>query len=147
MNENLKKYLQLLSEDEAFAKKACEANSIGDAIAIAKEKGIDLSEQEIRNIAANRDSPDPELLKAAGSIQDRFFCFFGKHNWRSTGQMRCDDDATFALAKTECARCGQTRYQIAAPDGKTKIISEAEYFEGLKLPPRDTWKKLSRDMK
>ena len=114
MNENLKKYLQLLSKDEAFAKKACEANSIGDAIAIAKKKGIDLTEQDIRDVTEKRNHPDPEFQDeiAESGLRDMAYCFFAKHEWETLGNMKCDNNATFVLSKATCIHCGKIKYSV-----------------------------------
>ena len=149
MNENLKKYLRHLSADEAFAKKAIESESIEETISIAKKKGIDLTEQDIRDVTEKRNHPDPEFQDeiAESGLRDMAYCFFAKHEWETVGNMKCDNNATFVLSKATCIHCGKIKYCILAPDGKSKSISEAEYLEGLKLPPRDTWRKLSKGMK
>ena len=54
MTEKVKKFLQILSVDEALGKKAANAATIEEVIALAKEKGIELTEEDV--CEANRES-------------------------------------------------------------------------------------------
>ncbi len=47
MNEKVKKLLELVSEDQEFADKICNAKTIAEAIELAKEKGIELTEEDV----------------------------------------------------------------------------------------------------
>jgi len=54
-----KKVLETLSPDKAFCGRMCNAKTLGEAIAMVKENGIELTEEEIREAAENPAS-DPK---------------------------------------------------------------------------------------
>ena len=72
MSENFKKFLEIVSKDEALKQKALAFNDMekGDAIraviALAKEVGIELTEADFSEKEANNELTDDELDSVAG---------------------------------------------------------------------------------
>ena len=64
MTEKVKKLLQFLSEDDAFAKEASEAPTIEEVIALAKGKGIELTDEDIREATRLCGGADDSELEA-----------------------------------------------------------------------------------
>ena len=91
MTENARKFLQLLSEDESLGKRAADAASIAELIAIAKENGIELSEEDLREANPGRVSLSESELEAVtgGSACFCVWGGFGSESDKNDGRCVC----------------------------------------------------------
>ena len=91
MTENVKKLLEILSEDEAFAEKAGSAHSIEKVIDLAKEKGIELTEEDVREATRERGSIDSAEMEqiAGGGYCGCIWGGFGKNSDKNDGRCVC----------------------------------------------------------
>ena len=80
MSENLKKFLELVSKDEALKQKAMACNDMEAAdavrvsIALAKEVGIELTEADFAKKEADGELNDDELDAVTGGYTAGCFC-------------------------------------------------------------------------
>lgn len=75
MTDNLRKFLEAASADEAFAEKLSKAKTAEAVIALAAEKGFTLTEEEIRPKERSGEISDDEMDAVAGGAQCG--CFLG----------------------------------------------------------------------
>ena len=76
MTENAKKLFEILSADGEFAEKVTKAGSISAVIALAKDKGLDLSEEDIRETTHAAAAMDADELQAVSGGK-KCVCFTG----------------------------------------------------------------------
>ena len=86
MSENLKKFLELVSEDENMKQKVLACNdmekgdAVRDCIALAKKVGIELTEADFANKEACSELTEDELEAVAGGedgADDEYFLYNG----------------------------------------------------------------------
>ena len=75
MTENMKTFLESASKDKELIEKLNNASDTETVIALAKEKGFSLSEEDLKLDAAIREVPDEELEAVAGG--KACYCFAG----------------------------------------------------------------------
>ena len=76
MTENLSKFLEAVSEDEALKEKLAEAKDNETVIALAAEKGFILTEDDLKSDkpSGGRILSDDELEAVAGGVAGRCTC-------------------------------------------------------------------------
>ena len=68
MTDKMKAFLEEVEKDAAFAEKVNGADSVETVIALAKEKGYELSEEDLQLEAATGELDDAELDDVAGGM-------------------------------------------------------------------------------
>ena len=87
MNENMKKFLETVSKDAELCKKVSAMNK-DDLLALAKELGLALAEEDL--IKPAQELEDDDLDTVAGGLDAECVCFMGG------GGAKDDDDKTCA---------------------------------------------------
>ena len=64
MNEKVKRLLEVISEDQELSDRAGKAASFADIVALAGEKGIELTEDDLKEAAREQEKIDPAELDA-----------------------------------------------------------------------------------
>ena len=75
MTDNMKTFLEAASIDKEFIEKLKSASDTGEIVALAKEKGFLLTEEDMKPDTEIREVPDEELNAVAGG--KRCYCFAG----------------------------------------------------------------------
>ena len=64
MNDKVKKLLEMMSADRDFAEKACKAETIEEVIGMAKGKGLELTDEDVREATNAAGTVDSDEMKA-----------------------------------------------------------------------------------
>ena len=87
MNENLKKFLEKVSEDKALAEKVNAYNDPAALIDLAKELGVDLTEADLKKPV--EELADDELDTVAGGSDVSCACAMGGGGTKDTNDKTC----------------------------------------------------------
>ena len=87
MNENLKKFLEKVSEDKALAEKVNANNDPATLIALAKELGVELTEADLKMPV--EELSDDELDTVAGGSDVSCACAMGGGGTKDTNDKTC----------------------------------------------------------
>ena len=66
MTDNMKRFLEVVSEDKEFCAKLSRTSDTESAIELAKERGITLTEEDVKPAEKIQEVPDDELEAVAG---------------------------------------------------------------------------------
>ena len=83
MTDNMKKFLEAVSQDKEFLEKLTGAETPEAVIALAAEKGFTLTQEDLKQEPASGKISDDELEAVAGG--ETCGCFFGGGGERSCG--------------------------------------------------------------
>ena len=117
MTDNMKKFLEAISGDKEFTEKLKTAPDAATAIALAKEKGFDLTEEDLKFAEGIQEISDDEAEAVAGGKE--CYCFAGGGGVSSQsdeGQCACVGYGTGKCWKgsgkdrREIERCGCAAY-------------------------------------
>ncbi len=87
MNENLKKFLEKVSEDKALAEKVNANNDPAALIALSKELGVELTEADLKKPV--EELSDDELDTVAGGGDVSCACAMGGGGTKDTNDKTC----------------------------------------------------------
>lgn len=87
MNENLKKFLEKVSEDKALAEKVNANNDPAALITLAKELGVELTEADLKKPV--EELSDDELDTVAGGSDVSCACAMGGGGTKDTNDKTC----------------------------------------------------------
>ena len=87
MNENLKKFLEKVSEDKALAEKVNANNDPAALIALAKDLGVELTEADLKKPV--EELSDDELDTVAGGSDVSCACAMGGGGKKDTNDKTC----------------------------------------------------------
>lgn len=89
MKENAKTFLELLSKDEELRKKVCSMTQMQDIIALAKELGIELTEEDLKTQSGEISEEELSAVTGGGEC----YCAVG-----GGGTAKDDDNACGCVA-------------------------------------------------
>ena len=111
MNENLKKFLEKVSEDKALAEKVSAEKDPAALIPLAKEMGIELTEADLKRPV--EELSDDELDTVAGGGDVSCACAMGGGGTKDTNDKTCAcvlAGVGYAKDKSERCLCGFAGY-------------------------------------
>lgn len=120
--ENAKKFVQMIQNDEAL-KARIEKMSPAEALAAAKELGLDFTEEEFKDAPMDQAMALDELDEVTGGIPKLPTNFrkgacskspSGNHEWEKTGHVEYPHkflwmEYTMGYDQYRCIYCGQTK--------------------------------------
>ena len=89
MTENVKKLLEVLSSDAELSEKASQAKTIEEVIEMAKAKGIELTDEDVREATRERGTVDQSELEAVAGGKTCYCVAGGGGTGTCTGEMTC----------------------------------------------------------
>lgn len=84
MTENMKKFLEKLSEDKALSEKACKLEK-NELIALAKELGLELTEVDFEQLGSEISEDELDMVAGAGDC----ICVAGGGGTKGDGDKVC----------------------------------------------------------
>lgn len=111
MNENLKKFLEKVSEDKALAEKVSAEKNPAALIPLAKEMGIELTEADLKRPV--EELSDDELDTVAGGGDVSCACAMGGGGTKDANDKTCAcvlAGVGYAKDKSERCLCGFAGY-------------------------------------
>ena len=111
MNENLKKFLEKVSEDKALAEKVSAEKDPAALIPLAKEMGIELTEADLKRPV--EELSDDELDTVAGGSDVSCACAMGGGGTKDTNDKTCAcvlAGVGYDVNKAERCLCGFAGY-------------------------------------
>ena len=87
MTDNMKKFLEAISGDKDFVEKLKQAPDAATAIALAKEKGFDLTEEDLKPAEGMQEISDDEIEAVAGGKD--CYCVLGGGGEESKDERTC----------------------------------------------------------